>query len=459
MSLIKKILNRFKSQGVPGIQHFGGFLVEEEKNSKLTGIERYKTYSQILTNVSIVAAGTRYFLNLVTKPEWHVEPADDSLAAEEKAEQVQRIMDNLATPWRRVIRRAAMYRFYGYSVQEWTAKFMDDGTIGLEDIAPRPQRTIERWEIRKNGTIAGVYQRAPNTGQEIFIPREKIVYLVDDSLNDSPEGLGLFRHLVEPATRLQRYEHLESVGFETDLRGVPIGRGPFALLMQMEEEGKIDKAQRKALEEPLRKFIQNHIRGKTTGIVMDSSVYESQDESGKPSTNKHWDVDLLKSGITSQEAIASAIQRITTECARIIGVEGLLLGGQGKGSLALSRDKSHNFYLIVDSTLSELVDTFQKDIINSLWMLNGWPDELKPKLKTDAVQFRDVETISRSLRDMALAGAPIDPEDIEVIAQFRDLLGLPRPPARSSVKEVDDEVIPIRSQSGVPNSVANALGQ
>ncbi len=459
-NIFKRTLNRIRAkstQGVTGTQHFGGYIVDQEKNAKLSGVQRYTTYSEILANVSIVSAGCRYFLNLVTKPEWQVQPANDTPAAKEKAKQVKNIMNDMATPWRRIIRRAAMYRFYGYSVQEWTAKMTDDNIIGFTDIAPRPQVTIERWEINKNGTIGGVYQRDPNSGKEVFIPREKLVYVVDDSLNDSPEGLGLFRHLVEPAKRLQRYEELEGVGFETDLRGVPIGRGPFAELLKMETDATITKAQRIAIEKPLRDFIENHIRGKKTGIVMDSSVYETADETGKPSNQKMWDVELMKAGITSQEAIALAIQRITTECARVIGVEGLLLGGQGRGSLALSRDKSHNFYLIVDSTLSELVDTFQKDIIDTLWILNGWDDKLKPKLKTDAVQFRDIETISRALRDMALAGAPIDPND-EVIPKFRDLLGVPRPPEVLTPPK-DDSTQREGNNGNVPSSVADPFGE
>jgi len=55
-------------------------------------------------------------------------------------------MYDMERPWHRVVRRAAMYRVYGYSWQEWIAKKRDDGVIGYLDIEPRTQSTITRWE-------------------------------------------------------------------------------------------------------------------------------------------------------------------------------------------------------------------------------------------------------------------------------------------------------------------------
>ena len=74
-----------KNEGVPGTAIYGGYIVENEEDSSLTGQLKYKTYSDILANVSIVAAGTRFFLNLVSRSEWVVEPADESSEAEAMA--------------------------------------------------------------------------------------------------------------------------------------------------------------------------------------------------------------------------------------------------------------------------------------------------------------------------------------------------------------------------------------
>jgi hypothetical protein len=425
MGLFDKFKKRkvtHKPIGVSGTPTYSGFIQEQEKNPKVSGSAKYITYSDMSANVSIIASGMRYFLNMTAKPRWFVEPSDESNEAIEIAQSVEAIINDMDTPWRRVVRRAAMYRFYGFSTQEWTAKKRADGTIGFKDISPRAQATINRWDISKSGEVYGCWQESPWDYKDIYLPRHKLVYLVDDSLNDSPEGLGLLRHVVELAESLQRFEELEAIGFETDLRGVVHARAPFSDLAEKVASGEITESEMNSILNPLKDFIQNHIRGKKTGIILDSSVYNSSDEAGRPSSANKWEVDLMSSGITSQDAIYTAIQRKTAEIARVLGVEGLLLGGEN-GSNALSRDKSQNFHLIIDSTIKEITDTFNKDILDPLMDLNGWDKELTPKFKTEAIQFRGIDEIARALKD--IEATSLDPED-EAHGVMFDQLGLPR---------------------------------
>lgn len=416
-----------KVLGVTSVPTWGGYVDYGEKNADLTGTTRYKTFAEILANVGIVAAGVRYFLNLVAKAKWSVTPVDDSEAAQEAADYVQSVMDDMDTPWSRVVRRASMYRFYGFSLQEWTAKLRKDGKIGLLDIEPRAQSTIERWDVNEHGDVNGVFQTSPHDSSEIFLPRQKLVYVVDDTLSDGPEGLGLFRHIVPHAKRVIRYEALEGVGFETDLRGVPIGRAPKALLQDYVTKGKMTKAQMDTAISAMETFVQNHIRSTDTGLVLDSLTYQTQDDKGTPSQVKQWDMELLSSESNSLEELGKAIDRVTHTIAMIIGVEQLLLGRNARGSHALSQDKTHNFYLTVDSTLTELTEAYDRDFIGTLWRLNGFDDDLKPTLTPETVRFQNLGELTAALEDISRAGAPLDPRD-PVINMLRELGGLPRIP-------------------------------
>ena len=87
-------------------------------------------------------------------------------------------------PWRGVVRKAATYKFYGFSIQEWTAKRLDNGLIGIGRIDARPQSTIERWMRDDVGDIESVWQRSPQNSNEIEIPRDKLIYIVDDALRE-----------------------------------------------------------------------------------------------------------------------------------------------------------------------------------------------------------------------------------------------------------------------------------
>ncbi len=410
--------------GASGTAIYGGYVEENEKNPALSGVEKYRTYSNILANCVIVATGVRYFLNVVGSSKWKIQAADSSELAHKIKDDLENIMSDMDTPWNRVVRRAAMYKFYGFSVQEWTAKKNSDGVIGFKDIAPRPQVDIERWDVQQ-GEVVGMVQRSEQEQTEIYIPRWKTVYLVDDSLNDSPEGLGIFRHLVESSERLDRFEQLEAFGFETDLRGIPVARLPMARLQEAVNSGEITPADKLNAELPLKTFVKNHIKNPQLGLVLDSSVYESLDESSTPSSVKQWDLDLLKGGSTGQAEIAKSIKRVNEDIARLLGIEGQLLGSNSSGSQALSKDKSDNFLLIVDSTLNELKEAFENDFRDNLFRLNGWPEELRKKTKLvfDVVKYRDVTQITEALRDLSQAGAILDIND-PAINEIRALLGL-----------------------------------
>lgn len=414
--------------GVGGTVVIGGWIQETETNALVRGRQRYRTYSNLLANVSIVAAGCRYFLNLISHATWTVEPADESAEAEEIAELLEAVLYDMETPWARVVRRMAMYRYYGFSVSEWTAKRREDGAIGFLDVEPRPQSTIERWDVDEHGRVEGMTQRRPKDQAEIYLPRQKVVYVVDDSLSDSPEGLGLFRHLVEPSQRLQRYQMLEAFGFETDLRGIPKIFAPIGELNRLVKQQALTAKEKADILEPLEKFAENHIKSPELSVLLDSATYLGNDENATPSSVRQYDVELLQGSASGGlDAMARAIERINREMARIMGVEGLLLGGEKVGSQALSTDKSHNFYLIVDSSLNEIQEAVEKDLVEPFMRLNGFDPALQPEATPQKVSFQDIEQVTGALESMARSGATLAPDD-PVINVVRSLMNLPDQP-------------------------------
>jgi hypothetical protein len=334
-------------------------------------------------------------------------------------------MYGMDSSWARMVRRAGMYKFHGFSVQEWTARRREDGMIGFADIESRPQFTIERWQPDDNGTITGMWQRSPQTGVELWLPRDKVIYIVDDMLTDSPEGMGWFRQLAEPADRLNAYLKQEVIGFERDLSGIPIGRAPITAINRAVKAGTMSQAQADAMIAGIKRFVQLEVKKENTGMVLDSQTFENQTSDGAQASGvSQWGIELLTGSAGSMPQLGEAIQRLNVEMARIMGIENILIGSDGSGSLALSRDKSNNLYLQVNATNADMAEAFDKDVIGPLWKLNGLPKEMRPCFKTEDVAFRDVEQVTAALSDMAKAGAPVMPDD-EAINAVRDMLGLP----------------------------------
>lgn len=423
-----------KTVGRSGTAVYGGFVDLKERNRKVVGAEKYVTASELLANVSIIAASMRFFTNLTGSVKWSVEPAEDmgegksSDQAKLAAEFVEDLLDDMETSWRRIVRRTAMYRFYGFGIQEWTAKRRDDGLIGLLDIEPRPQHTIERWEVDLSGTVLGVWQRSPQDGEDIWLPRSKTLYLVDDTMTDSPEGLGFMRQLVEPGERIQEYLRLEGMGYSRDLRGIPIGRAPISEINDLVEAGQLDEAEAKKLIQGMEKFLQLQAKAEDTGLLIDSGTYQGVVADGETvSAVPKWAMELLNASGSSHADLGKALERLAYDCARIIGTESLLLGSGATGSRALSEDKSRNLYLNVNGTLADMAEGCTRDVLNPVWALNGIDPTLKPRLKTEDVAFKDVEAVAAALRDMATAGATLAPDD-PVIDDVRDMLGVSRQP-------------------------------
>jgi len=343
----------FKEQGTSGTAIYAGFISVKDKSTKWNRTQRYAISSEIAVNVSIVAASIRHFLNLIAHPEWKLIPSDDDdPEAIELADFMSDVIYDMKSSFRQVVRRAATFPLHGFGIQEWRAKKREDGSIGYADIESRPQHTIERWEPDENGTIVGMWQRSPQTNALYGLPRGKLLYLVDDTLTDSPEGLGLFRSLLEPYTRLKQYLALEARAFERDLRGTPIGRAPLSKLRELVTAGAISEEDATALIESMKSFIELQVKESNTGMLLDSQQFESTAADGpKVSPVMQWDMQLMQGSSNGLEELSHEIDRLQREIARILGTEHLMMGDAG-GNTALSADNARHLYLPSNATLT-----------------------------------------------------------------------------------------------------------
>lgn len=418
--------NVARTRGGAGFSISGGFIHEKERDHRLVGRNRFLTYDQILADTTIVASGVRYFLNLAAKTEWKVRAANDTDEAKNKAEFVEKMIKEMKTPWHRVIRQGAMHRMYGFAVMEWTAEKVDDalGSIRISHIENRSQWTIEQWDTDYSGRVLGAVQvPTQNPSERIYLPRNKMIYLCDSSFTDDPRGVGILRHVVRPVKQLRDYERLEHQGFETDMRGIPIAKAPLTELQAAVNSGLLSAEDAEAIRKPMTDFVTNHIRGSDTGLLLDSSVYSGRGEDETPIKADKFSVELLSGGSYGHKEMATAIERINREIARVLGVEQLLLGADSAGSLALSRDKSQAFFMVVNAALSELQSAFRSDILGPLWTLNGFDEDIKPELIFESVEFKDPEQISKVVKDLATSGVPIDPED-DLVTEMLAVVGL-----------------------------------
>lgn len=444
---VRKPIRTRAEMGVSGTAIHGGYVQTIEQHPKLARGTRYRTAADMLANIGIISAGMRFFQNLLAKPTWTFSPAVDqdgetSDEAKELAEFAEDVLTGMTDNWARIIRRSGLYRYHGFGIHEWTAQRRQDGRVGFMALESRPSYTIIKWDVDDAGAILGVWQRSPQTGQELYIPRGKFMYLVDDAFTDSPEGMGLFRTAVEHADRLKLYQEMEGQGFERDMRGVPVGKAPIDELNQMVEAEEITAEQRDESLAGIKSIIQAKTRKPSTGFLHDSKTYVAEGDSGDQiSSVEKWGIELLTGESPDFENIARAIERIRFDLAIQFGVEVLLLGSTESGSRALAKDKSRNLFLSVNAALVDLAEAVQRDLLKPLWILNGFTEDLMPTATPEDITFRDILDEAEVVRSLALSGAVLETGD-PIVDWFRDKLGAPRPPEIEEGTGFDDMAPP-----------------
>jgi len=418
--------------GTSGVIAYGGYVTGGESNAALTGRQKWLTYTNAL-NVAVVATGVRYFGNLLAGTEWHAEPnpKGGKLAAR-GVEIVEQGLLRAPLPqaWPFVVRKAAMYRFLGFSLHATGIARRPDGMVVYSDIADRPQHTIERW-LRDDETqpFQIAEQRSPETSKTYPLKLSECFYCVDNLLGSGPEGVGLLRHVIELVRRLGLFEGLEGSGFFGDIGGLPIARAPLGEIVTA--AGTQDATQIASAVSAATQYIQaavaNRIKTpeKVQWLMLDSATFKGSDGNTISDTQK-WGIEVVKSEFARAADIGKTIQRIGLEIARVLGIEFAMVGGgDSAGSYGMHEDKTSMFSTSLQTTVTEIGHFATSQLVRRLIALNGLdPDTCAPTLVAEPISTDAIESVTQALANIAKAGMqPNDP----AIPVLRKRMRLPAP--------------------------------
>jgi hypothetical protein len=441
----------FTSLAVSGTPSYDGHPVTLERDGRLIGKNRYSTFLNTILNSDVAAIAVRALLILIADIKWKMEPGkgkketdgdEQTSTAEPEAVEWANIFESmlfedLRTPWSMHVRKLAMHFYLGFAWLEWQAKKRDDGLIGFYDLFEVSPLTLEGWDLDRNGDVHGIVQSCPLTGELKYISRAKSIYLVDAAFaQGDPAGVGVIRHIVRKVRELEALEQIEKDGYENDLRGVPWARAPLGAIDDQQKTPE-EKA---AILKPLNDFIAGTTKKRSLGIMMDSAVYQSQDEKGTPSSAKMVDAGIMVGGGTGHDHINNAINRKTQEIARPMFAVGFTLG-DGAGNRALAEATQEFFATLVNSIASDIAAAANRDAIPALGELNDVPPDQLPRLVPGAVTLGDVAKVATMLVSLNLAGAKFEPDDpaFDVVRERAKLPPVPKELAERAVERLDQE--------------------
>lgn len=303
-----------------------------------------------------------------------------------------------------------------------------DGMVGIRKLADRSQETLDRWVVDDHGNLFGLVQQHPYGGSQVFIPIERALHFRPKLWKGSPEGRSAIRNAYRPYFFLKNLQEIEAIAEERELNGFPVIYAPGGVINGKTAEAKTAAASYLAMVRDI-KF------NEQGGAVLPSDPYV--DDEGKPSNVKQVELQLLNSGGSRSMDINKTIIRYQGDILRTVLADFMILGSDGKGSYALSKNKSDLFLLSLTGWLESIASVINRDLIPRLWRRNNIDPEFMPSVVPGAVAPDDLGILGKYVADLSAAGMFM--ADGETEDHLRDAAGLPERSEEMALVDMEEE--------------------
>lgn len=387
--------------GSSGTEIFAGYL-QEEYLRELQGKEAADIYDKMRRSDPKIKMITSAMKNPIKSASWEIVGIDDQdspdVIAQKELIEHMLFTDLGGKTWRSFLHEALSMIEFGYSLFEKTyvpvighPKF--GSYNGIKSISFRSQRTIERWNLDKAGTLTSVSQYAYGDAQKVVnIPASFLLHFAIDMEGSNFEGISVLRPCYGPWLRKNQFLRLIAAGVEKYAIPIPILEVPSG------EEG---SAQYKKALEALKKYVSHQCNYLT-----------------KP---KGWDLTLTPNPFDAQK-VRDVIDSENVEMVNAALANFLELGQSGSGSYSLSFDLSDFFLGGLEYIADQICETINGQLIPELVAMNfgGSP---KVKLQCSGISDRAGEELSKVLLNLTNAG--ILKTDDRLEESLRKRFGLP----------------------------------
>ena len=406
----------------------GDEFLRELKGKK--GIKKFREMRDNDATIGAIMYATEQVLRDVPKV---VKPADDSEQAGEYADYILSVLDDMEHTLDDHISEALSSLTYGFAVFETVYKrrmgpdFKDkkrnskysDGYWGVRKLASRAQWTIQDFDVdRKSGDLLGVRQEFSLNDTSSYIPRDKLIHYRTTTVNNDPSGRSILRNAYKSYTFLTNLQTIEAIAVERELHGVPVGRMPAEYLGADATDAQ--KSLRQSFERMLRDLKLNE---QGYALLPSDLLLDNEGKSTGGVAARLMDIELITSNGTRNIDIDPIIKRYQHDISRSVMAEFLMLGSSSSGSYALSKSKTDLFLRSMESYINSIYDVLNKQLVEPLWMLNGFDITLMPRIEAGDVAPHDLKEIASFLRN--LNGANIDvSSQPEVVKDLMDIAEL-----------------------------------
>ena len=397
----------------------------------------------------------------ICRVKWHIsvpEGYEEELSEEKKFLEECLFMD-MEHPFEEFIAQAVSLRQYGFATFEKVyrnrtfrsgSKF-NDNRIGIRCLPLIDQHTVRGWKWDESGrklTHVCQYRNVPQgVDQKVYkgleldedgkpyvsIPVNKVMNLRNKRKGNSPQGssflVGAWR-----AWRLKTsLEEFLAVGVVKDLQGFPIIEVPAEIMSDTASP------EQKAQFEFWKSVARNVHQNAQAGIVIPSDVDEKN--------NKYYGIKTIESGGKKAYDVLSIIEFYRKSILTALFAQQLVLGQDGSGSFSLSENMAGVTGLSVETTLREIEQVLNHELVPQLFALNGIRKKVLPKITYGDVLPVDLESLSKYIQRVGAIG--LISKDAKTVNWIAKQAGMPIPfTGNETVEEIAPKLTGYTSGAG-----------
>lgn len=421
--------------GYTGLITLGG-QVFDDCSHELRWPRAYKTFKKMSTDDTIAPA-LEFVEGKVAEATWSVKipkdaPKDQQDALEAQQKFLTEVMSDMRTSWTDVIKSAATFNRYGFSVLEMVFRFrnkkygskFNDGLVGIEALASRSQGTIVKWYWKDKGRVLdGFDQRVviPSEtnliradGWELvqvndkldvqvkYIPMKKCLHFRHNPQNESPSGTSPLVSAWQPWKMKMAYQESEAIGVAQDNNAFKILYLPPEYLTEDRD------ADRAASFEMYTRMMERAHQAKQSGFILPMLT----DNEG----NKMFDFEIKNISGTKSYDVNAIINRYVRAIQVALAADVLSLGGGSGGSYSLAESKVSIIDMAVKGRLNEIKDQLNHKLVKTLFEQNGWSTEVMPYFDFDLPNSETLDSVGSYLQKTAATGLmPLVPEVVNFV--------------------------------------------
>lgn len=333
--------------GYTGLSMWGG-RPQEDFLKELRGQEAFKRYNEMRLNSPVVGALLFAIEQSIRAVKWQF--VSDDGPDDERIILANDAKAALEHSWNSFVSEALNCLWAGFALFYIVYQRDAGGRLLWSMFAPRGQATINRWlyeDTERVGKVTGVEQFAAPIYKTIVLPMPRLLHFVARDELGNPEGRSILRTAYTSYYYAKNIMRIEGIAVERDLAGLPHIKLPEGATRNENDSSSDAYA--------AAKLVRNIRNDEQAGLV----------------TPPGWEFELVSTGGSRQFDTDKIINRYESRILMCALAQFMLLGQEGVGSLALSKDQTDFFTMSVNAIADIISDTFTKQALARLMELNG----------------------------------------------------------------------------------------